>query len=62
MDTRPVNKYIEFTCACGTHHSKTMRAFHISGPFCKHCTQRNTSIKKIKNKIALNNEMLNNSS
>jgi hypothetical protein len=49
---------IEFTCKCGKNHSKTKRALNISGPFCKGCTQRNTAIKKIKNKIALNNEML----
>jgi predicted SprT family Zn-dependent metalloprotease len=51
---------IEFTCKCGTNYSKTKRALNISGPFCKDCTQRNTAIKKIKNKIAVNNEMLKN--
>jgi predicted SprT family Zn-dependent metalloprotease len=49
---------IEFTCKCGMNHSKTKRALNLSGPFCKNCTQRNTAIKKIKNKIALNNELL----
>ena len=60
MDTPPVvnNTSIDITCKCGTKHSKTKRALHISGPFCKDCTQRNTAIKKIQNKIALNNEML----
>ena len=51
---------IEFTCKCGANYSKTKRALNTSGPFCKDCTQRNTAIKKIKNKIALNNEMLKN--
>ena len=49
---------IEFTCKCGIVHSKSKRALNISGPFCKNCTQRNTSIKKIKNRIALNNSLL----
>ena len=59
MDTTPlVNKpLIEFTCKCGVNHSKSQRAFSISGPFCKDCTQRNTAIKKIKNKIALNESL-----
>ena len=51
---------IEFTCKCGAQYSKSKKAFKVSGPFCKGCTQRNTAIKKIKNKIALNNEMLKN--
>ena len=49
---------IDFTCKCGLAYSKTKRAFSKSGAFCKHCTQRNTSIKKIANKIALNNSLL----
>jgi predicted SprT family Zn-dependent metalloprotease len=49
---------IDFTCKCGSLYSKTKRAFSRSGAFCKHCTQRNTSIKKIANKIALNNSLL----
>jgi hypothetical protein len=49
---------IEFTCKCGVVHSKSKRALTTSGPFCKSCTQRNTSIKKIKNRIALNNSLL----
>ena len=49
---------LTFTCTCGTMHTKSKRAFDISGPFCKHCTQRNTAIKKIKNKIALNNKLI----
>ena len=47
----------QFTCKCGVTESKTKRALKIN-PFCKSCTQRNTAIKKIKNKIALNNELL----
>jgi hypothetical protein len=46
-----------FTCKCGVTESKGKRALKIN-PFCKDCTQVNTAIKKIKNKIALNNEML----
>lgn len=46
-----------FTCKCGTTESKGKRALKAN-PFCKECTQRNTAIKKIKNKIALNNELL----
>lgn len=51
---------IEFTCKCGVNHSKSKKALKVSGPFCKDCTQRNAAIKRIKNKIALNNEMLSN--
>lgn len=51
---------IEFTCKCGARDSKSKRALQMSGPFCKGCTQRNAAIKRIKNKIALNNEMLSN--
>lgn len=46
-----------FTCKCGKAESKSKRALKTN-PFCKDCTQRNTAIKKIKNKIALNNELL----
>lgn len=49
---------VTFTCTCGTVHSKSKRAFDSSGPFCKYCTQRNTAIKKIKNKISLNNKLI----
>jgi hypothetical protein len=52
------NKLVEFICKCGTNHSKSKRALHLTGPFCKDCTRRNTAIKKIKNKIVINNEML----
>lgn len=58
MDLVPVKNPVTFTCKCGKIHTKSKRAFDLSGPFCKDCTQRNTAIKKIKNKIALNNEML----
>jgi len=54
-----INKsLIEFTCKCGTQYRKSKRALKVTGPFCIRCTQRNTAIKKIKNKIALNNELL----
>lgn len=54
-----INKsLIEFTCKCGVNHSKSKRAFTTSGAFCKDCTKRNTAIKKLKNKIALNNSLL----
>jgi len=61
MDTTPLVKNkpkIEFTCKCGSNYSKSKRALNISGPFCKDCTQRNIAIKKIQNKIAINNELL----
>ena len=43
----------------GSNHTKTQRAIKISGAFCQSCTQANTSIKRIKNKIKINNELLN---
>lgn len=55
-----VNNKSEFTCKCGARDSKSKKALKVSGPFCKGCTQHNASIKRIKNKIALNNEMLSN--
>jgi len=49
----------QFTCKCGTNHCKPLKAIlTTSGAFCKDCTQTNTSIKKIKNKIALNEALL----
>jgi len=48
-----------FVCKCGTTHTKPQKAIILtSGAYCKDCTQRNTAIKKIKNKIALNNLLL----
>ena len=52
------NSLIEFTCKCGTQYRKSKRSLKVTGPFCKGCTRRNAAIKKIKNKIALNNELL----
>lgn len=49
---------VEFTCKCGSTYSKTKRAFAKTGAFCKDCTQRNTSIKKLTNKIELNKSLL----
>ena len=50
---------ITYTCSCGSNHTKTQRAIKISGAFCQPCTQTNTSIKRIKNKIKINNDLLN---
>jgi len=50
---------ITFVCVCGSNHRKTLRAIKISGAFCRSCTQTNTSIKRIKNKIKINNDLLN---
>lgn len=48
-----------FICKCGTTHTKPQKAICLtSGAYCKDCTQRNTAIKKIKNKIALNDKLL----
>lgn len=44
---------VNFICKCGTQHTKLKQAIcHTSGAFCKDCTSRNTSIKRLKNKIA----------
>jgi len=50
---------ITFVCVCGSNNTKTLRAIKISGAFCQPCTQTNTSIKRIKNKIKINNDLLN---
>ena len=53
------DKTVDFTCKCGTKHTKKKQAIiKTSGAFCKDCTSRNTSIKRIKNKIAANNALL----
>jgi hypothetical protein len=50
---------VDFVCKCGKSHTKPQKAICLtSGAFCKECTQRNTAIKKIKNKIILNNLLL----
>jgi Zn finger protein HypA/HybF involved in hydrogenase expression len=50
---------VEFTCKCGKNHTKAKQAIiKTSGAFCKSCTSRNTSIKRIRNKIAVNNALL----
>lgn len=50
---------VEFACKCGKNHTKTKQAIiKTSGAFCRSCTSRNTSIKRIKNKIAANNALL----
>ena len=50
--------YISFTCKCGTAHTKTMRALNTTGAFCKDCSQKNTQIKRLTNKIKINELML----
>lgn len=55
-----INKSIvEFLCKCGKSHMKPKKAIcNTSGAFCVDCTQRNTSIKKLQNRIAINNALL----
>ena len=44
---------IEFVCKCGTTYTKLKSAIcNTSGAFCKDCTDKNTSIKRLTNKIA----------
>ena len=50
---------INFTCKCGQQHTKQKSAIcKTSGAFCKDCTDRNTQIKRLSAKIALNNKLL----
>jgi hypothetical protein len=57
------NKSVIFICKCGIQHEKTKSSvLRNGGAFCKGCTNKNTSIKKIRSKIALMNSMLNLSS
>jgi len=50
---------VDFICKCGTQHNKLKHVIcHKSGAFCKGCTSRNASIKRIRNKIAVNNALL----
>lgn len=49
---------MEGTCKCGQPYSKTKRAFKNTGPLCRDCTSRAAAIKKLTNKIALNNSLL----
>jgi len=55
-----VNKQIvEFTCKCGVTHQKQKRALcQTTGAFCKNCSSRNTQIKRIRNKIEINDALL----
>jgi len=48
-----VNKQVvQFNCKCGAQHQKLKRAIcKTSGAFCKSCTDRNTNIKRLDNKI-----------
>ena len=48
-----VNKQVvTFNCKCGAQHEKLKRAIcKTSGAFCKNCTDRNTNIKRLDNKI-----------
>jgi hypothetical protein len=47
-----VNRLVQFICKCGTQHEKLKRAIcKTSGAFCKSCTDRNTNIKRLDNKI-----------
>ena len=50
---------VSFICKCGTPYIKTqMIICKTSGPFCKDCTQTNTSIKKLNKRIEMNNALL----
>jgi hypothetical protein len=50
---------VYFICKCGTAYNKAVRAIcNTSGAYCKDCTDRNTQIKKLNNKIAINNSLL----
>ena len=43
---------VQFYCKCGAHHEKLKRAIcKTSGAFCKNCTEKNTAIKRLNNKI-----------
>ena len=57
-NARLVKSQITFVCRCGQTHTKSKYTIQKSGPYCKDCTQRNASIKRIKAKIALNNALL----
>ena len=47
-----VNRLVQFICKCGAQHEKLKRAIcKTSGAFCKSCTDRNTNIKRLDNKI-----------
>jgi len=51
---------VQFVCKCGTAHTKTAHTIRTTtGAFCASCTQKNTAIKRIQHRIALNNAMLN---
>ena len=51
---------VQFVCRCGTAHTKSVHAIRTTtGAFCASCTQKNTAIKRIQHRIALNNAMLN---
>jgi hypothetical protein len=49
---------VNFICTCGTSHTKTVKALKTTGAFCKDCSQKNTQIKRLTNKIAINELML----
>ena len=50
--------HINFICKCGTAHTKTVKALNATGAFCKDCSQKNTQIKRLTNKIKINELML----
>lgn len=50
---------VHFVCKCGTtHHKSVISICKTSGAFCADCTSKNTSIKRIQNKIATINAQL----
>ena len=50
----------QFVCKCGTAHTKSVHAIRTTtGAFCASCTQKNTAIKRIQNRIIQCNSMLN---
>jgi hypothetical protein len=50
---------INFICKCGTAYNKAIKAIcTTTGAFCKDCSQTNTAIKRLRNKIAVNEALL----
>jgi hypothetical protein len=51
--------YVHFKCKCGAAHRKQHGAIvKTTGAFCRDCTSRNTSIKRIQAKIARMNLLM----
>ena len=53
------NGLVYFICKCGENGAKQKGAIcKTSGAFCVDCTSKNTAMKRIRGKIALNNRLL----